>query len=74
MNKIRVYELAKLLGRTNPELLDILKELEIEVKSHMSSIDMECAQRVEEHIAGKTASPNPSPDAAVPAKKEEPAP
>jgi translation initiation factor IF-2 len=51
MNKIRVYELAKLLGRTNPELLDVLKELKIEVKSHMSSIDMETAQIVEDHIA-----------------------
>jgi translation initiation factor IF-2 len=53
MNKIRVYELAKLLGRTNPELLDILKELKIEVKSHMSSIDMESAQQVEDYIAAK---------------------
>ncbi|MCL2683822.1 MAG: translation initiation factor IF-2 [Synergistaceae bacterium] len=52
MNKIRVYELAKLLGRTNPELLDVLKELKIEVKSHMSSIDMDAAQMVEDHIAG----------------------
>jgi translation initiation factor IF-2 len=51
MNKIRVYELAKLLGRSNPELLDILKELKIEVKSHMSSIDMETAQVVEDHVA-----------------------
>jgi translation initiation factor IF-2 len=50
MNKIRVYELAKLLGRTNPELLDVLKELNIEVKSHMSSIDMETAQIVEDHV------------------------
>ncbi|MDR1508307.1 MAG: translation initiation factor IF-2 [Synergistaceae bacterium] len=50
MNKIRVYELAKLLGRTNPELLDILKELKIEAKSHMSSIDMETAQKVEKFI------------------------
>ncbi|MDR1650408.1 MAG: translation initiation factor IF-2 [Synergistaceae bacterium] len=50
MNKIRVYELAKLLGRTNPELLNVLKELKIEVKSHMSSIDMEAAQLVEDRI------------------------
>jgi translation initiation factor IF-2 len=52
MNKIRIYELAKLLGRTNPELLDVLKELNIEFKSHMSSIDMETAQIVEDHIKG----------------------
>ncbi|MDR2780785.1 MAG: translation initiation factor IF-2 N-terminal domain-containing protein, partial [Synergistaceae bacterium] len=51
MNKIRVYELAKLLGRTNPDLLDILKKLKIEVKSHMSSIDMDAAQKIEKYIA-----------------------
>ncbi|MDR1132656.1 MAG: translation initiation factor IF-2 [Synergistaceae bacterium] len=50
MNKIRVYELAKLLGRTNPELLTVLTELNIEVKSHMSSLDMETAQLVEDHV------------------------
>jgi translation initiation factor IF-2 len=50
MNKIRVYELAKLLGRTNPELLAVLSELNIVVKSHMSSLDMETAQLVEEHV------------------------
>jgi translation initiation factor IF-2 len=70
MNKIRVYELAKLLGRTNPELLDILKELNIEVKSHMSSIDMDTAQIVEDHIAGKTVSGHSND--VVPREKETP--
>jgi translation initiation factor IF-2 len=64
MNKIRVYELAKLLGRTNPELLDVLKELDIEVKSHMSSISMEAAQIVENHIMGGKTSEGHSGDAA----------
>ncbi|MDR1482459.1 MAG: translation initiation factor IF-2 [Synergistaceae bacterium] len=48
MNKIRVYELAKLLGKTNPELLERLKTLKIEVKNHMSSIDMDVAQMIED--------------------------
>ena len=48
MNKIRVYELAKLLGRSNPELLERLKTLKIEVKNHMSSIDMDVAQKIED--------------------------
>lgn len=48
MNKIRVYELAKLLGKSNPELVEKLRELGVEVKSHMSSIDMETAQMVED--------------------------
>ena len=51
MSKIRIYELAKLLGRTNPELLEVLKELNIAFKSHMSSIDMETAQIVEDRVA-----------------------
>ncbi|MDR3165263.1 MAG: translation initiation factor IF-2 [Synergistaceae bacterium] len=50
MNKIRVYELAKLLGQTNPELLAVLAELNIKVKSHMSSLDMETAQLIEDHV------------------------
>ena len=50
MNKIRIYELAKLLGRTNPELLAVLSELNIEFKSHMSSLDMETAQLVEDYV------------------------
>jgi translation initiation factor IF-2 len=52
MNKIRIYELAKLLGRSNSELFEILKKLDVEVKSHMSSIDMETAQTVEKYMAG----------------------
>ncbi|MDL2264364.1 translation initiation factor IF-2 [Synergistaceae bacterium OttesenSCG-928-I11] len=47
MNKIRVYELAKLLGKSNAELVALLKDLGVEVKSHMSSIDMETAALVE---------------------------
>ncbi|MDR3332069.1 MAG: translation initiation factor IF-2 [Synergistaceae bacterium] len=58
MNKIRVYELAKLLGKTNPELLDKLKEFGIEVKNHMSSIDMEVAQMVEDSFKGTANGPS----------------
>jgi len=47
---MRVYELAKLLGKTNPELVDILTGLGIEVKSHMSSIDMDVASLVESSL------------------------
>lgn len=65
MNKIRVYELGKLLGKTNQELLDILKSLNIEVKSHMSSIDMETAQMVENYLGGGT---NTAPKSASPAE------
>ncbi|MDR1019396.1 MAG: translation initiation factor IF-2 [Synergistaceae bacterium] len=53
MSKIRVYELAKLLGRSNPELVELLKKMGVEIKTHMSSIDMETAQRVEDTLAPK---------------------
>ena len=49
-NKIRVYELAKLLGVSNKELMEILRQLEIEVSTHMSSIDTDQAQKVEDFL------------------------
>jgi len=39
MGKIRIYELARELNMTNTELVDRLQEIELPVKSHMSSID-----------------------------------
>ncbi|MGC9489876.1 MAG: translation initiation factor IF-2 [Thermovirgaceae bacterium] len=50
MSKIRVYELAKMLGISNKELVKMLADLGIEVKTHMSSIDSETAQIVEEAL------------------------
>jgi translation initiation factor IF-2 len=47
MSKIRVYELAKMVGMSNKELMKMLEDLGIEVKTHMSSIDSETAQLVE---------------------------
>ena len=43
MSKIRVYQLAKELGISSKELIDKLKELSIEVNSHMSTVDDENA-------------------------------
>jgi len=56
LSKIRVYELAKMLGKSNKELLDILTDLGVEVKSHMSSIDNEIAQLVEDALAEDSSS------------------
>lgn len=64
MSKIRVYELAKLLGKSNKELLDILIDLGVDVKSHMSSIDNDIAQLVEESLRGASGTEGPG-------KKEE---
>jgi translation initiation factor IF-2 len=53
MSKIRVYELAKLLGRSNPELVEMLKKMGVEIKTHMSSIDMETAQMIEDALVSQ---------------------
>ena len=50
MSKIRVYELAKMLGRSNKEMMDLLKDLGIEVSNHMNSIESETAQLVEDAL------------------------
>ena len=39
MTKMRVHELAKELGMDNKSLLDILSRKNIEVKSHMSTLE-----------------------------------
>ena len=38
MSKLRVYELAKELGKSNKEMLEMLKNKGIEVASHMLSL------------------------------------
>ena len=50
-NKIRIYELAKKLKRESKELMAVLESLDVHVKTHMSSIDAETAQAVEEILA-----------------------
>ena len=50
LSKIRVYELAKMLDMSNKELMEILESLNVDVKTHMSSIDTETAQLVEDTI------------------------
>ncbi|MDP4144364.1 MAG: translation initiation factor IF-2 [Bacillota bacterium] len=49
MSKIRVHELAKELGITSKELINILiEEFSIEVKNHMSTIEDEDAELIKE--------------------------
>ncbi len=52
MNKIRVYDLAKKLGKSNPEMVEILKRMGVDIRNHMSSIDVETAQKVEDKFRG----------------------
>jgi translation initiation factor IF-2 len=48
---MRVYELAKILGKSNKDLMKILEDLGVEVKTHMSSIENEVARLVEDALA-----------------------
>ena len=54
---VRVYELARTLGRSSKDLMHELKKQGIDLKSHMSSIDEETAELVAELLK---ASPQPS--------------
>ena len=39
MTKMRVHELAKELGMDNKELMEMLEKKNVEVKTHMSSLE-----------------------------------
>ena len=50
MSKIRVYDLAKMLEKSNTEMVEILTKLGVSIKSHMSSIDEGLIPMVEESL------------------------
>lgn len=52
---MRVYELAKQMSISNKELMSLLISIGIEVTSHMSSIDEEAAQKVQQAAKKQTA-------------------
>lgn len=67
MGNVRVYELAKELKLTNHELIDALKGMGIEVKSHSSSLDSDMVAKVKENIKGAEAkSPAAKPSIELP--------
>ncbi|NCC95355.1 MAG: translation initiation factor IF-2 [Synergistales bacterium] len=53
MSKIRVYELAKMLEMSNKDLMEVLEDLNVEVKSHMSSLEVDVAQLVEDTVRAR---------------------
>ena len=53
MANMRVYELARDLNLTNKNLLEKLGEMDIAVKSHMSSLDEDTIARVKSQLFGK---------------------
>ncbi len=52
MAKIRIYELARDLNMTNKMLLDKLQGMDIEVKSHMSSLDDDTVDTIKQNLRG----------------------
>jgi translation initiation factor IF-2 len=52
---MRVYELAKELGLSTKELMDILAQLKMPVKSHSSSLTVSAEERIREFVAATRA-------------------
>ena len=73
---MRVNELSKELGKTNKEVLEILKKNNYDVKSHASNITEEQVAAVKRAFgAGKPApAEKPAPQAPAASQKEAPAP
>lgn len=66
MSKIRVYDLAKALEKSSGEVVEILRNLNVDIKSHMSSIEEDVVSKVEDFLKGKEkASPKPAEQAAA---------
>ena len=72
MSRIRLYEIAKELGKESKEVVARAKELGLEVKSHSSSVEEEASQRIKASFATKEVTkPLPEKEAAVqPAPKK----
>ncbi|AME09395.1 hypothetical protein AXE85_04150 [Gemella sp. oral taxon 928] len=47
MKKVRVYEYAKEIGKQSKELINILKEANIEVSNHMSMLTQEGLEKLD---------------------------
>ena len=53
MSRIRLYEIAKELGKESKEVVARAKELGLEVKNHSSSVEEEAGQRIKASFATK---------------------
>ena len=50
LGKIKLYDIAKELNLTSKEVLEIAKDLKIDVKSHLSSVEESEAQKIKDRI------------------------
>ncbi len=55
MAKIRIYELARDLNMTNKVLIEKVRNMDIQVKSHMSSLDEDTVAKIKENMLGTPA-------------------
>ncbi|MBW1982251.1 MAG: translation initiation factor IF-2 [Deltaproteobacteria bacterium] len=54
MARLRIYELARELEMNNKDLVSHIRDLGIQVKGHMSSLDEEQAQLVRDTVSGRS--------------------
>jgi len=55
MGKVRVYELAKELKVSSKDLMELLAEMGIQVRNHMSALEDEAVERVRDALGGDDA-------------------
>ena len=70
MSKVRVYELSKELGVENKDVLAACKSLEIDVKSHSSSVSEEDAVRIRNKVPKSPGGSSAKPSVAKPPAKK----
>ena len=57
MSKVRLYEIAKELGKESKEVVARAKELGLDVKSHSSSVEADASERIKSSFTKKAAAP-----------------
>ena len=55
LGKIKIHEIAKKLGLTSKEVIEVANNLNIEVKSHLSGVSEEEANKIENSLKNKNA-------------------
>ena len=76
MSKVRLYEIAKELGKESKEVVARAKELGLDVKSHSSSVEADASERIKSSFTKKEVAPQAAaekPAAAQPSPQKTPA-
>lgn len=70
MSKMKVYELAKELNKQSKDIIHILNEKGIEIKSHMSNVEASHIELVKTHFSGQSSIKQKSVSKARPAEQK----